>query len=202
VKGYRTNDTREEYLQRTLGLPIDQQKSIMEVVHELRQAKRDLKDHQKWHIELREDHLNQLATAIVLNRSPSLLVQGKVQEFDRRRLKEIKHIQRKETMKRIYRKVGATLRPGSYTGLSRVDVPATKGLEPYPIGPDPKEWTGAWRHISDPTGIALHVSAMNARQYHQAHSTPFGSEPLLSYFGYRGDTSGAKRLIQGQLPPI
>jgi len=186
VQGFKTNLNREEYLQKTLEIQPRANIPILEVIQGLQSARKTLKEHQKRHIELWEDHLNQLATAIVLDRSPSISIQGRVQEFDRKRLREIKRIRRKETMKRIYRTVGATLKPGPRTVLSTIDVPATKGMEPYPAGPDPKEWTGAWRPISDPTGIALHVRAMNARQYHQAHSSPFGSEPLLSYVGYRG----------------
>jgi hypothetical protein len=42
---------------------------------------------------------------------------------------------------------------------------------------------------------------VNQRQYHQAHRTPFGQEPLSSYLGYRADTKGAKDIIQGNPLP-
>jgi hypothetical protein len=54
---------------------------------------------------------------------------------------------------------------------------------PYPIGPDPKTWTGPWQTVTDPTTIAQHVSTTNAQQYNEAHDTPFGQEPLQSYVG-------------------
>jgi hypothetical protein len=42
----------------------------------------------------------------------------------------------------------------------------------------------------------------NQRQYHQVHTTPFGTEPLASYVGYKADTPGAEDIIQGKpLPP-
>ncbi len=48
--------------------------------------------------------------------------------------------------------------------------------------------------------IAEHICAANHRQYHQAHDTPFASEPLLSYFGYCGDSNEAESLLNGHLP--
>jgi hypothetical protein len=84
--------------------------------------------------------------------------------------------------------------------LNSVDVPATSD-KPYPEGPDPKSWTGPWKTVSQPEEIANYVIAANARQYHQAHDTPFGSEAISSYFGYRADTAGADALVNGQLPP-
>jgi hypothetical protein len=45
------------------------------------------------------------------------------------------------------------------------------------------------------------VCAANAGQYNQAHTSPFASDPLLPYFGYRGDTQGANSLLRGILPP-
>ncbi len=62
-------------------------------------------------------------------------------------------------------------------------------------------WNGPWKSITNPDNIALHVCAANHRQYHQAHITPFASEPLLSYFGYCGNKPGADALLAGQLPP-
>jgi hypothetical protein len=44
------------------------------------------------------------------------------------------------------------------------------------------------------------VCAANHRQYQQAHETPFASEPLLSYFGYCGNTKEATSLLNGHLP--
>jgi hypothetical protein len=55
--------------------------------------------------------------------------------------------------------------------------------------------------VSQPEEIANYVIASNARQYHQAHDTPFGSKAISSYFGFRADTAGADALVNGQLPP-
>jgi hypothetical protein len=110
------------------------------------------------------------------------------------------HVQRKEEA--VFQKIGYLLYPERYQGgLHSIDIPNDHIIEPYPIGPDPQEWPGAWKSITNPTDIAKHISAANTRQYHQAHDTPFGKEPLKTYFGYRGDTSGAKSIIKGILPP-
>jgi len=153
-------------------------------------------------MELREDHLNQLASAMALSRSPNILISGRIQEYDRHRKKEIQHIRRKEALKKIHRKIGHLLKPpNDLSRLSRVDIPLSSNSTPYPNGPDPKTWQGPWRACSYPHGISEHICSMNARQYHQAHSSPFGIDPLLSYFGYQGKKEGATQLINGRLPP-
>jgi hypothetical protein len=87
-------------------------------------------------------------------------------------------------------------------GLSVVDVPQASHPEPFSVGPDPKTWTGSWQTINDPTTIAKHVCAANARQYHQAHHTPCGTELLASHLGYKALTSGSEEIIKGVgLPP-
>jgi hypothetical protein len=44
------------------------------------------------------------------------------------------------------------------------------------------------------------VCAANRRQYGQAKDTSFGSDPLLSLYGYNADTPEADNLLQGHLP--
>jgi len=173
------------------------------VIHEIRQARTTLKEVQRKHIELREQHLEDLADAIILYRRPHLLEPGKEKEYDKKKQKEIKRIQRKESLTRLHRKIGYTLKhDAARGGLSIVDVPQSSHPEPFPIGPDPKTWTGAWQTINDPTTITKHVCAANARQYHQAHHTPCGTEPLASHLGYKADTVGSEDIIKGVgLPP-
>jgi hypothetical protein len=102
----------------------------------------------------------------------------------------------------MHKAIRLILKPNQQKGgLQKVDIPATDTTtEPIPIGPDPTTWNGAWTTITDPSQIANHVCAANVRPYHQAHGTPFGSEPLLSYIGYNADQEGAQHILEGRLP--
>jgi hypothetical protein len=82
-----------------------------------------------------------------------------------------------------------------------MDIPSNAEANPYPVGPDPKTWNCSWETVTDPKKLALHVCAANNRQYHQAHSSPFCSSPLLDYFGYRADMQGANNMVSGHSPP-
>jgi hypothetical protein len=123
-------------------------------------------------------------------------------KLDKAVAREIKQLAYRERKKRMFRKISHVLNPSAtHGGLTRVDIPASGIDEPFPKGPDPKTWNGPWKSITNPDNIALHVCAANHRQYHQAHITPFASEPLLSYFGYCGNKPGADALLAGRLPP-
>lgn len=78
----------------------------------------------------------------------------------------------------MFHKIGSTFGEpqDNVRGLIRVDIPVADALEPYPIGPDPKTWTGPCCPITDPNLIARHVcTASITRQYYQAEKMPFGS---------------------------
>jgi hypothetical protein len=144
-----------------------------------------------------------LATARVLWWNSSLQEPEKAKEFQKKREREIRRIKRKEDLSRMHRRVGFTLRPDQERGgLNRIDVHTSDQQRPFPHGPDPKEWQGSWTTLTMPSDIATHVCAANQRQYHQAHTTPFGTEPLASYVGYKADTPRAEDIVQGKpLPP-
>jgi len=84
--------------------------------------------------------------------------------------------------------------------LGCIDIPKADNIEPYPQGPDPQTWQRSWTTVTDQNTLAKHISAANQRQYNQATDTPFGMEPLKTYFGYKGDTKGADNLVDGHLP--
>jgi hypothetical protein len=54
--------------------------------------------------------------------------------------------------------------------------------------------------VTNPHELAHEVCKINATQYHQAHSTPFGSGPVAKLFGRRGDTQASVDLLRGTLP--
>jgi len=174
---------------------------ITDIVTRLRQARKDLHDYQKKHLELRTTHLLNLAEARLIARKPSILDPNNIHKLEKQRQVELKRIIRKESIRETHRKIGYLLNPNKFTsGLGSIDIPAGSN-QPYPTGPDPKLWQGAWQTVTNPQDLADHIAAANAHQYHQADTTPFGQEPLKTFFGYKGDQPGAESLIQGHLPP-
>jgi hypothetical protein len=172
-----------------------------DIVLFLRQARATLKDHQKRHLELRGNHLLELAEARVLAKRPHLETNPDTKELMKQREKELRHIIYKEKKTQMFKKIGYLLYPGKYSGrLSSIDIPHSFPAQPLDKI-DPKTWTGSWKAVTDPTEIAERVATTNAQQYHQAHDTPFGTDPLKSYFRYRADTEGAEQLVRGILPP-
>lgn len=171
-----------------------------DILDHLSLALKDLRRKQTNHAELRQNYLLELAEAIVLKRDPSL---SDPKREAKKLAKKSKQIKGRERQKAMYRKIGFTLSPGqdNLRGLSRIDVPASVPLEPYPIGPDPKTWTGPWCSITDPGLIAKFVCAENTRQYNQAEQTPFGSGYLRDQIGLDASTQQADDLLQGRFIP-
>jgi hypothetical protein len=202
AKGNPFNHNKLIILQQQLNIQRDQiEIPTIQVVQELRTARKLLKEYQKDHIQLREEHLKMLAEARILARY-SIPQPKMAQSQDKRVTKEIHRIKRKEALKLMHSRINRALHPGDVLrGLQSVDIPASESSLPFPEGPDPKTWKGPWRPISDPEEMAAHICAANARQYHQSHSSPFCSEPLLSYFGYSAENPGSKHLVEGILPP-
>ncbi len=74
-------------------------------------------------------------------------------------------------------------------------------MEPCPIGPDPKTWSGPWRFTTDPDLIAKHICAANQRQFNQTESTSFGFGYLASEFNLDASSPAADQLLQGTYQP-
>jgi hypothetical protein len=204
AKGNPFNQNKLILLQQQLNIQSDQMEiPTILIVQELKAARYFLKEYQKDHIQLREEHLKTLAEARILARKYSILQSKTARSLDKRIAKEIHRIKRKKALKLMHSRVNRALHPGDVLrGLQSVDIPASESSLPFPEGPDPeKTWKGPWRSISDPEEMAAHICAANARQYHQSHSSPFCSEPLLSYFGYDAENQGSKHLVEGILPP-
>jgi hypothetical protein len=154
------------------------------------------------HVELRIKYLSNLAEAIISRRCPILDTPRFIHEKAERVAHEIRKLIKRECRRRMCRQIGGIMQPNTQNrgGLSMVYIP-TSPKGPFPDGPDPKHWKGDWSTLTQPEDIALHVCAANARQYNQAATTPFTSEPLSGYFGTASDTPGAMSFLQGELPP-
>jgi len=185
-----------------LSTALTRSLSLEEVVGYIREARATLKDIQKNHVELQSKHLEELANAIITFWRPALLDPGKEKEYEKKKQQEIRRIMRREAFICVHKKIGYILKPNlTNGGLSQVDVPYHSTGAPYPLGPDPKSWNGPWVSLNSPKDIAEHVCAANTRQYHQAHCTPCGKEPLSSFLGYKVDKPGALAVIQGDPLP-
>jgi hypothetical protein len=169
---------------------------LAEIVQRLRDARAQLQILQSQHYELREDHLNQLAKARDLGENPSLL--SNIDKLGKATAKEIRRIQRLERCKRNHRIVRQILRLVTLqTGLSRVDISDSTDQTV-----NPKTWEGSWRTLTNPDDIGKVVCMADPSQYNQACVTPFGAEPLLSYFGTNSNTPGADQLLAGEELPL
>jgi len=152
-----------------------------------------IRSYQQRHLDLREEHLESLAQARISSVCPSF--QANPDKFKCATAKEVRRIQRNERCSRSHRAIRRCLRPSTIgSGLAKVDVPHDRAA-------DPKLWEGPWDTITEPNLMAEYVCCANAQQYHQAHETPFASEPLLSYIGINGDGPGAEDILQGITPP-
>jgi len=163
--------------------------SVPEILLRLQQAADALRQHQRQHVELHTTHLESLAEAIVLERSPNLVHKSVTHVKEERVASQVKQLIKRENLRRMFRKIKRILKPVVKQGLSRLDVPDPSArTETHGDPSKPKGWKGPWLTHSKPSDIAIVIKKINKQQYHQAHDTPFGSGPVASAFGWQGDT--------------
>jgi len=170
------------------------------VIIALREIKKQRKELQRKHLELRESYLERLSKSVVLKASPSLEDPKNEQKLKRRIKEAANRILKKERKRNMYRTIGLCLTPTSdnTSGISRVDVPLPP--EGVPLeGIDPKSWKGPWRAVTDPKEIGFYISQANLKQYNQAAPTPFGSGYLPDTLGNVLSSKEAEDLLHGSL---
>jgi hypothetical protein len=130
----------------------------------LRQTYQDLKTLRKQHATLWQSYLEDLAEAIVLKRSPHLHNPSLKSTRESVTLQQLKSLIKREKTRRIFRKIGLTLRGASSSGLSRINIPDPSANGQHVGDPDdPKTWHGPWKSISSPDGIAQVATQMNVQ---------------------------------------
>jgi hypothetical protein len=133
-----------------------------DIIAALKESRHIMMEYQKRHKELRANHLEELAEAIVLHQSPNL-IHDSVSHIKEERISQQKQqkVQREKKC-HTHRKIGATLSPNLMLGLSRVDVPDVSAKGPVLGDPnDPKTWKGPWATLTNPSDIAKVIKKMN-----------------------------------------
>ena len=209
-KGIRVDGALLSNLREEARLPVQLSDAItkhVDIVENLREARRQMRDHQKRHVELRRTYLEELAEATVLSHRPWLADEENEQQKQEKTEKQLKELIKREDVRRMHRLLGNTLKEEQGKGLTKLDVPDETAVPPKGVHwGDPKEakkWRGPWRSITDPEEMAKYIAKVNIRNFHQAHPTPFcGGAELGRQLGKYSDTQVADAILGGEdLPP-
>ncbi len=84
---------------------------LPQIIQEMHSAYRLMVQYRKNHQELRATYLEQLAEAIVINRSPNSATTSAIHILEEHKLQVLKQLMTHETMRRTYRKIKTTLSP-------------------------------------------------------------------------------------------
>lgn len=84
----------------------------------------------KNNIDLRQELLEELAEAIVLQTSPGLAHESLIAIKSARTRKQIKQLIHRERKRGMYRNLGRILKPQTSIGLSKVDIPDPEANQP------------------------------------------------------------------------
>jgi hypothetical protein len=178
-RGGLVSNSRVAHHREAANIPDDSPMTESQIIEAIKGPAKQLKDLQRRHRELRTTYLEELTESIVLSQAPSLAFDSMAAVRNERRQIQVRRLIQREANRRTYRKIRGIIHPRQITGLSRVDIPDQKAASQSTGDPaDPKTWTGPWISIMTPTELAGVVKGINRKQYHQAHTTPFGSGEL------------------------
>jgi hypothetical protein len=184
-------------------LPIQQSEAItshQDIVENLRDARKRMRENQRRHVELRRTYLEELAEATVLSRRPWLAEEDHEQQKQEQTEKQLKELIKREEVRRMHRTLSNILKEEHGKGLTKLDVPDETVTPPKGSHwGDPKEakqWKGPWRSITDPEEMAKYIAKVNIKNFHQAHHTPFcGGAKLGQQLGSYSDTHVADKIL-------
>ena len=94
---------------------------------------------------------------------------------------ELQALIHREHQRKEARIINSIIKPGQVFGLSLIQISTPQGLQ----------------EITDKAEMESHLSNELAQRFHQAASTPFATEPLLSLMGPLGTNTGAQQILQG-----
>ncbi len=195
------SETRIQFCRTEAGITEEADLSLAQILNHLMEAAQALKTYQRNSKQLRETYLETLAENIVLHRAPHLYSDNLSSVRKERTAATIKQLIAREQKRRTYWKLRKLLNPTESLGLHKIDIPDARASDPSFGNPNhPKTWTGPWLTVTEPTKIATIIKDINRQQYHQAHSTPFGSGPLADLVSRARDTPVANKLIQDDIP--
>jgi hypothetical protein len=168
-KGIKIQDTTIQRMKMQAGIPTspDDPMDHSVIISNLQSALSQMHSSQRSHLQLCETYLFGLAEAIVLHKETCLAKPQCEEVRYSLTTSQVEQLIKREKRRRMYKRIGAALSntDDNIKGIYRIDIPSGPTSNPYPIGPDPKTCTGAWRSISDPFLIAQHIYAVNLRQY-------------------------------------
>ena len=109
---------------------------------------------------------------------------------DRDHGQRLRHLQKAEDIKQLFRKLKMLRTPEQRHRVTRVEIP----LHP---GDDPKE-CHEWRQIDVPTEVLHQLQLRNRAHFGQAHGSPFTVAPLVDQLGFCGDGLSSEDILTGE----
>jgi hypothetical protein len=168
--------------------------TITECIHQLNNARRQLKDILKESSKNGEFYEVEVATARVEKKFPRLTEDNVVCAIEREENieLEVKARENRRNTQGSFRKLGRQIRghvksnSNKKSSLTRVSVPDD--------GPE-----GLWQHIIGKDELEDHLIKINVEQFSHAGATPFGYTDLGKDLGHTGDSQMAQDIYDGTL---
>ena len=164
-------------MQMTLPNPIPIPTTLKDINHDLRAARRDVRQIARDGYKRRKEYAQEKILALQLanpKKSPASIEKSFINA---------------QASKELYRKVPSA-RPASSGGISMIKIP----IDP---SADPKHPDTTFQSIVDPLEVENHILRRNRIHFGQAKDTPLASPSITSALGFGGTTSIADMLLAG-----